>query len=115
MQDHSPKHQSENLPRYQWSSFFADLLDSRKHQLVSVLQGGDLLLLEPDEDTAPLLGIDYTSAHKGTIAITTGGDKAETTTISAPNIVWVVRDPDRTVVALEIIDEKDHKVNLRFA
>jgi len=115
MQDHSPKHRDENLPRYQWSSFFADLLDSRKHQPVSVLHGGDLLMNEPPEDTAPLLGIEYTSSHKGKLIITTGGDKAETTTISAPNIVWVVHEPDHTVVALEIIDEKNDKFILRFA
>ena len=73
MQDHSPKHQSENLPKYHWSSFFTDLLDSHKNKPVSVLQGGDLLLQEPQEDTAPLLGIEYISAHKGKLTITTGG------------------------------------------
>jgi len=69
----------------------------------------------PQEDTAPLLDIEYISRHKGKLTITTGGDNGETTTISAPNIVWVVHDPDRTVVALEVIDQKNNKVVLRFA
>ena len=70
---------------------------------------------DPQEDTAPLLGITYSSAHKGKLTITTGGENAETTTISAPNIIWVVRDVDRTVIALEVIDQKNNKVVLRFA
>jgi hypothetical protein len=70
---------------------------------------------EPQGETAPLLGIEYTSAHKGKLTVTTGGDNEETATVSAPNIVWVVRDVDRDVLALEIIDQKNNKVVLRFA
>jgi uncharacterized protein YuzE len=111
LSDHIPKYQSENLPKYHWSSFFADLLDAQKNQPVSVLEGADLILHEPPADTAPLLDIEYRSKRKGKLTIKSGG---ETTTISAPNLVWVIHDVDGGVVAVEIIDEKNHKVILRF-
>ena len=114
MQDHSPKHKSENLPKYQWTSFFADLAESQKGQPIVVLQGGDLLLQEPQTGTTPLVAIDYHSAHKGKLTITTGEPTDEVTTISAPNLVWVVHDVDGSVVAVEIIDEHDRKVLVRF-
>jgi len=114
MKDHLPKHQSVNLPKYKWGSFFADLAESQKGRPVAVSQGGDLLLLDPPTVTAPLVAIDYQSAHKGKLTITTDEPTSETTTISAPNLVWVVHDVDGRVIAIEIIDEHDHNVVIRF-
>ncbi|UCC52901.1 MAG: DUF5335 family protein [Anaerolineaceae bacterium] len=111
MRDHIPKYQSENLPKYHWPSFFADLLEAQKNQPVSVLQGEDLILQEAPTDTAPLLDIEYKSKRKGKLTIKSGG---ETTSISAPNLVWVTHDAGGGVVEVEIIDEKNHKVILRF-
>ena len=114
MQDHSPKHKRENLPQFQWTSFFADLTESQKGRPIVVLQGGDLLLQEPPTGTAPLDAIDYHSAHKGKLTITTGKPTDEVTTISAPILVWVVHDVNGDVVAVEIIDEHDRKVLIHF-
>ncbi len=121
MSDDPNRFQTENLPKYRWQTFFEELLQSFKGQPVNIIAGSDFLHSEPPQDTAPLEAIDYDSKHrgifkhKGFLTITTGGDESESVNIDVPTIVWVYRNLEGTLLGIEVIDEKNNRVVVRFA
>ena len=121
MPDDTPRFRSENLPKYRWATFFEELLESRKGQPVNILAGADFLHTEIPTDTAPLAAIEYDSKHRGTLKhkgfliFTTAGPDGETVTVDVPTIVWVYHDLDGAVIGIEVIDEQNNRVAVRFA
>lgn len=113
--------QSENLPKYRWATFFEELLESFKDKPVTILAGSDFLHSEPPDDTAPLSHIDYESKHRGTfkhkgqLTITTSGPEGESVTVDVPTLVWVYHDLEGSLIGMEVIDEKNNRVVVRFA
>ncbi len=113
--------QSENLPKFRWATFFAELEESYKGQPVNIMAGSDFLHSEPPVDTAPLAAIEYDSKHRGTfkhkglLAFKTSGPDGETVTVDVPTIVWVYRELDGPIIGIEVIDEKSSRVVVRFA
>lgn len=120
MSETSARFNSELLPKFQWESFFNDLITSRKNHPVGLMSGSDFLHTEPPEKDAPLEKIAYDShhsgrfKHKGLLSISTSGPNGETVAIEGPSTIWVYRELDDTMIAVEIIDEKDNHVVLRF-
>ena len=112
---------SENLPKYRWATFFEELLESFKSKPVNIRTGSDFLHSEPPDDTAPLEAIDYDSKHRGTfkhksqLTITTSGLEGESVTVDVPTIVWVYHDLEGELIGIEVIDEKNNRVVVRFA
>ena len=112
---------SESLPKYRWAPFFDELLETFKGKPVVILTGSDFLHSEPPQDTAPLAAVDYDSKHrghlkhKGQLIISTAGPEGESVTIDVPTIVWVYRDLDGGPLGIEVIDEKNNRVVVRFA
>lgn len=121
MFDDPQSFKSENLPKYRWSTFFQELLERFKGQPVNLMAGADFLHSEPSGDAAPLATIEYDShrrgllKHKGELTITTGGPQGETVTVEVPTIVWVFRDLEGEPVGVEVIDEENDRVILRFS
>jgi hypothetical protein len=121
MPDEPNRFQSENLPKYRWKTFFAELEESYKGQPVNIMAGSDFLHTDPPADTAPLASIDYDSKHRGTfkhkglLVFKTEGTDGETVTVDVPTIVWVYRELDGTIIGIEVIDEKSNRVVVRFA
>ena len=120
MKDDSSRFNSENLPKYRWKTFFKELLESRVGQPVNILEGSDFLHAEITTPSAPLTAIEYDShhegrfKHKGLLTFTTGGSHGETVTINVPTIVWVYENLEGTLEGIEVIDEKDNHVVVRF-
>ncbi|MDX1417026.1 MAG: DUF5335 family protein [Candidatus Promineifilaceae bacterium] len=121
MSEESPRFKSENLPKYRWQTFFAELLEGRKGQPVNILEGSDFLHTEIPTDTAPLEDIIYDSKHRGTLKhkgyleIKTGGPEGETVAVDTPTIVWVYQNMAGIVIGIEVIDEENNRVAVRFA
>lgn len=121
MSEDPSRFKSENLPKYRWKTFFAELEESFKGQPVNILAGSDFLHTEPPMDTAPLSAIEYDSKHRGTfkhkgfLAFKTEGPEGETVTVDVPTIVWVYSDLDGAIIGIEVIDEQNNRVVVRFA
>lgn len=113
--------QSENLPKYRWKTFFAELEESFKGQPVNIMAGADFLHSEPPADTAPLATVEYDSKHRGTfkhkgfLSFKTEGPDGETVNVDVPMIVWIYRDLDGSIIGIEVIDEQNNRVVVRFA
>lgn len=120
MPDESARFSSENLPKFRWADFFADILKSRKGQPVNVLEGADFLHTEIPTGTAPLASLEYDPKHRGTfkkkglLTITTGAPENRTVTVDVPTIVWVYQDFDSVVRGFEVFGEKNTRVAVRF-
>ena len=121
MPDDPSQFQSENLPKFRWETFFAELLESYQGQPVNIIAGSDFLSSEPPQDTAALASIEYDSKHrgilkhKGLLTISTGGPEGETVNVDTPTIVWVYRDLDGAPIGVEVINEENDRVVVRFA
>lgn len=121
MPEEPNRFQSENLPKYRWATFFEELFEIYQGKPVNVLAGADFLSSEPPLDTAPLSAIDYDSKHrgilkhKGQLVIETSGAEGESVTIDVPTIVWVFRDLEGIPLGVEVIDEENNRVVVRFA
>ncbi len=120
MSEEPSRFNSENLPKYRWATFFEELLEGRKGQPVNILEGSDFLHTEIPTDTAPLEAIEYDSKHRGTfkhkgqLQFKTGGPSGETITVDVPTIVWVYQNMDSIIIGIEVIDEKNNRVAVRF-
>jgi hypothetical protein len=115
------RYQSESLPKYRWQTFFAELLENFKGQPVNIISGAEFLHSQPPQDTAPLETIDYDSKHRGTfkhkglLTISTAGTQGESVSIDVPTIVWIYRDLEGELLGIEVIDEQNNRVVVRFA
>lgn len=121
MSDEPARYKSESLPKYRWATFFEELLKSRQGQPVNILEGADFLSMEIPTTQAPLANIVYESQHsgalkhKGLLTVTTEGSHGETVQVNDPTLVWVFQDFEGIVFGVEVIDEKNNRVALRFA
>ena len=121
MLDDPQSFRSENLPKYRWATFFKELFEIYKDQPVNILADSDFLHIEPPQDKAPLTALQYDSHHGGLLkhraqlVISTGGPEGETVTVDVPTIVWVYRELDGGPIGLEVIDQENNRVVIRFA
>jgi hypothetical protein len=115
MLDHDPTHKRQLLASSQMPSFFADLADQYQGRKVYV-HSGSLREDTGGSEQPPLLAeLSFARQHrKDTLTIRTvqAGELSETT-IDA-NLVWVIRDHDSHLVAVEIIDEQDRTLVLEY-
>jgi hypothetical protein len=96
----------------EWASFLVNLARSQQGRPVAIEPGGDLLLQNPAVQGSPLQGIELRSGHKQQrLVITTA---AQTYTIEAPNLIWVVRNEEEELVAVEILDAQERRFIMRF-
>ena len=103
---------SDMLVGNDWSSFFEDLTQSHQGRSVTVEQGNDLLLDSPPGQGVPLKGIELYNDHKQqSLVITTA---TQTYTIETPYLIWVVRNEQGELVALQISDAGDREFIVRF-
>ena len=112
MANASTQSHSDMLMSSEWTSFLANVAQSRRGQPVEVEQEGDLLLQHPPGRGAPLQGIELRTAHKQQLLVIT--TTAQTYTIEAPNLIWAVRNEPGELVAVEILDTQEHRFILRF-
>ena len=49
------------------------------------------------------------------LTFTSGGPEGETVTVDVPTLVWVYYDLEGVVIGIEVIDEKNNRVAVRFA
>ncbi len=114
MNNSTSHYSNEMLMSSDWPSFFAGLAKSHQGRPVAIEEDGDLLLDNPPAEGVPLQGIELRSDYKHkhyVLLITTA---AQTYTIETPNLIWVVRNQQRELVAVEIIERDERKFIVRF-
>ena len=112
MPNNSGIHHNEMLISSDWPSFFEELSQSHQDRPVTIEQDDDLLLDNPPGDGVPLQEIEFRSGHKQKLLVITTA--AQTYTIEAPNLIWVIRNEQGELVAVEIIDARDREFVVRF-
>jgi hypothetical protein len=116
MRDHDPRHQSQMLLSSQLNPFFSELAEKYQGKTVYLYPGSHLEHTPGDAAPATLTGITFEHHRKKdllTIHTAVGGNPQETTVYV--NLVWVIRDEDGSLIALEVIDKKDKKLVLEIA
>jgi hypothetical protein len=102
MTENESTHDMQMISNSQWKTFFANLAQEYRGQLVSIEVGQDLLVDNPPPGKVPLLGIEY-EKHKG-VVISVGNDAAtETHSVKSPDLVWAIHVEGEKLVAVEII------------
>jgi hypothetical protein len=113
--------QSENLPKFRWEAFFDELLETYKGKPVAIFTDTDFLSSEAPADNTQLSDIDYDSSYsglliqKGRLVVTSKGAQGESVAIDEPTLVWVYRDLEGDPAGIEVIDEENNRIALRFA
>jgi hypothetical protein len=115
MLDHDPTHKRQLLASSQMASFFADLAE--RYQEEEAYLHSDSLPEHATGGAQPLLlsELSFARQHrKDTLTIHTAqaGELSRTTIII--DVIWVVRDHDNNLVALEIIDDQDKTFVLQY-
>ena len=113
MLDHDPTHNRQLLTSSHMASFFADLAEQYGGEEVHVRSDSLPESAASSGQPALLTGLSLARQQgKDTLTIRTvqAGEPSETTII--PNLVWVIRDHDDHLVAVEIIDEQDRTLVL---
>ena len=111
MTENESTHDMQMISNSKWQTFFADLVQKYRGQLVSIEVGEDLLVDNPPPAKVPLLGVEY-HRHKG-VVVSTGSDAAtETHSVKAPDLVWAVHSEDGKLVAVEIVGRDDRNLIL---
>ena len=108
----SKQYHNDMLMSSEWPSFLADLAQSRRGQPMVIEQEGDLLLQHPPGQGVPLQNIDLDTGHKPQRLIIT--TTAQTFAIESPNLIWVVRNEEDELVAVEILDTQERRFIVRF-
>jgi uncharacterized protein YuzE len=115
MFDHDPNHQNKMIYSSQWSTFFKDLEHSKQGKPVRLEQGADVLIEKSGAGSLILDTLHYQHDGKGDhLTITTAGDAGTQKSTINFNLIWATFDEDGGVVAVEIVDEQNRKVILRF-
>ncbi len=112
MVNDSTLYHNDMLMNSEWPSFLANLAQSRRGKPVVVEQDGDLLLQHPPGQGMPLQDIELRTRNKQQCLVITTA--AQTYTIEAPNLIWMVRDEQDELVAVEILDSHERKFIMRF-
>ena len=113
MFDHDPNHERQLLMSSEMASFFAGVAESYQGERVCL--HSDNLPESAAGSGQPVLltGLTFARRHrKDTLTIHTAqaGETSETTIVT--EVVWVVRDHDQNLVAVEIIDDQDRTLVL---
>ena len=115
MFDHDSKYQNKMIYSSQWSSFLKDLEHNKQGQPVRLEQGADVLTEKSGGGSLILDALHYQHGGKGDhLTITTTGDAGTQKTTINFNLIWATFDEDGNVVAVEIVDDQNRKVILRF-
>ena len=112
MANDSTQSHSDMLMSNEWPSFLANLAQSRRGQPVVIEQDDDLLLQHPPGRGAPLQGIELRAGHKQQLLVI--ATAAQTYTIESPNLIWVIRNEQGELVAVEILDTQERRFIMRF-
>ena len=115
MQDHNPRHQSTILMAGRYKTFFADLSENYQGRTVYLYPDAHLEHTSGDADPVELRGfaIEH-KKRKDHITIQTAVDRTPQELTMIANMIWVIRDEDSNIIALEIIDPQDKKLVLEF-
>jgi hypothetical protein len=107
---------NEQIMAYQMPVFFEELSKKYTGKMVNVERDGDLVYQEPITDWSTLQSLRYYHVRTGHALYleTEQEGSASSYTIKTPTLVWVVRDQHRQVVAVQVIDESNRNIILRF-
>ncbi len=107
---------NEQIMAYQMPVFFEELSQKYAGKMVNVERDGDLVHQQPVTDWSTLKSLRYYHVRAGhALYIETEQEgSASSYTLKTPSLVWVVRDQHRQVVAVQVIDEGNRNIILRF-
>ncbi len=109
---------TQGLPREEWGAFFDDLSRQYEQGMVSVDVSGDGLSEQPILQSLPLLGIQVNTkgSDAGSITIIAGEgiDTAISHTIAAPTAIYVARDADGSIAAVQIDAPEPAQTRIHF-
>lgn len=115
MLDHDPTHKRQLLMSSQMPSFFADL--SERYQDQVTLHSDSVAEDRPASGQPALLTeLSFARQHREdtlTLRTVQAGEPSETTIVV--DLVWVIRDHDHNLVAVEIIDEQERTLVLEYS
>jgi hypothetical protein len=115
---HDPEYtHNEQIMAYQLPEFFEDLDKNFAGKSVNVERDGDLVYKEEVTDWVTLQSIKfYHKVRKGNALYIETKHESEQSkyTFKSPVIVWVVRDQNRRIVAVQAIDDENRNIILRF-
>ena len=114
MIENDSTHDMRVISDTEWQTFFADLVQKYRGQIVSTAMGQDLLVDNPPQAKVVLLGIAY-DKHNGVVISTRSDVTTETHGVKSPDLVWAVYDEDGKLVAVEIIGEDGRNLILFVA
>jgi hypothetical protein len=114
MIDHDASHQRKMIMSYRYSYFFEDLAQSQQGKAVRIEKGGAIRTTEVPGDQAVLEGLKYSHSPKGETVIVSTSDPDQPELKVGFNLVWVIFDREDKVVAVELSDEHNRKVVMRF-
>jgi hypothetical protein len=110
MQEHDPRHQNRMIYSHQWPDYFSNLAKSYTGSQVRLESDADLRLGSPGV-VVTLTRIEYLPSRKHPqLTVATGQGECS----CQINLVWSLEDVDDRVVAVEVIDPQDHKLNIYF-
>jgi hypothetical protein len=115
MLDHDSTHRRELLVSSEMPAFFADLTAQYQGKPITLHSDSQPEYATGGAPPAVLTELSFARKHrKDTLTVHTvqAGEPSETTVIA--NLVWVVRDEDHNLIALEVRDEHDRTLVLGF-
>ncbi len=115
MLDHDPTHKRELLISSHMPSFFGDLAERYKGKTVYLHSEDPPENAAVSAQPALLTELSFERKHSRdtlTVHMVQAGEGSERTIIAS--LVWVVRDRDHNLVAVEVIDDQDRTLVLEF-
>jgi len=115
MQNHNPRHQSTILMSGRYATFFADLSENYQGRTVYLYPDAHLEHTTGNAEPAELRGFAIErKKRKDYITVQTAVADTPQELNMIANMIWVIKDEDGNIVALEIIDPEDKKLVLEF-
>ena len=110
VQDHNPRHQNRMVISNQWEAYFTNLKANYIGRNIRLERDADLQAGQPGE-AAVLTRIGFVPQRKHPKLVVATKDKEYESEV---NLVWSLEDEDGRVLAVEVIDKKDHKLIVHF-
>jgi hypothetical protein len=107
---------NEQIMAYQMPVFFEELSKKYAGKMVHVERDGDLVYQGPVTGWVTLQSLRYYHVRTGHALYfeTEQEGSVSSYKTKTPTLVWVVRDQHRQVVAVQVIDESNQNIILRF-